>query len=286
MAETRVAAILRSGIFSPNHIGNDAAILHAVASELRLRGCHVKIYSESEFCREDIEEDVVVAMCRGDETVRKIQTLEEKGRIVVNSGYGIENCVRIIMVRLLQDACLPLPECFVVETDVNVRKLLENAGFSACWVKKGEAPVHHLEDITRCRHPQEAQEILHEFFFRKISSAVVSRDIPGEKIRCYGIASSGWFHCFMPFREDPHLLEENDDNGLYSRVKDICMRAASILKVDIFGCDLVLSDAGECYLVNFDDWPSFAPIRKEAAKAIAKSIMARVKRQSAKRRRS
>ena len=279
MAEISIAAILRAGIFSPNHIANDAAILHAVVAELRRRGCQVKVYSEEEFCNAVIDEDVVLAMCRGERAVEKIQHLEDAGRLVVNSGYGIENCIRMIMVRLLAQAGVRVPQFFVVDTDVDVRKQLLKAGFGPCWVKKGDAPVHHLEDIARCRHAEEAQELLHEFFFRHISKAVVSKDVDGEKIRCYGVASSGWFHAFLPFRSGG--FKEDDDTlsqSLVQKVKDICMKAAEVLNVDVFGCDIVLDKDGECQLVSFDDWPSFAPIRKEAARAIAKSVLTRTRK--------
>lgn len=279
MADIRIAAILRAGIFSPNHIANDAAILHAVVAELRKRGCEVNVYTEEEFCGATIDEDVILAMCRGSKAIEKIQELEDKGIIVINSGYGIENCIRMIMVRLLAQANLPVPEFFVVDTDVDVRKRLKNAGFGPCWVKKGNAPVLHLEDNARCRHAEEAQEILHEFFFRGISKAVVSKDIEGEKIRCYGVASSGWFHSFTPFRSGD--LDENGkgiEDSLQEEIKEICMKAAGVLNVDVFGSDIVIDKSNKCHLVNFDDWPSFAPIRKEASRAIAKSVFSRVRK--------
>lgn len=285
MASVSVAAVLRSGIFSPNHIANDAAILHAVVAELRRRGCIVNVYSESEFVDADIDEDVVLAMCRGTIAVGKLQRLEDEGKLVVNSGYGIENCIRMIMVRLLEDAGVPIPESFVVDTDVDVRRKLQKAGFGPCWVKRGDAPVHHLEDISRCRHPEEAQEILHEFFFRRIPKAVVSRYIEGESVRCYGIASSGWFHCFMPFAS-PGASAQEDDEALRSAMRDLCMKAAETLRVDIFGCDLVVDAERRCSIVNFDDWPSFAPIRKEASKAIARAVMERVKHLTYKRKKA
>lgn len=284
MADIYIAAVLRAGIFSPNHIANDAAILHAVVAELRKRGCEVTVYSEEEFADADIREDVVLAMCRGERAIGKLQSLEDSGRIVMNSGYGIENCIRMIMVRLLAQGGLPIPDSFVVDTDVDVRKLLRKAGIGSCWVKKGDAPIHHLEDIARCRHVEEAQEILHEFFFRHISKAVVSRAVEGEKIRCYGILSSDTFHAFLPFR-----TPEGDDASaalpatLYEQVKAICMKAADVLHVDVFGADMVLDSDGVCHLVSFDDWPSFAPIRKEAARAIAKAVMARARKSSSKR---
>ena len=49
MAEITIAGIMRAGAYSPNHIGNDAAIFNATADQLRKRGCTVNIYSEEQF---------------------------------------------------------------------------------------------------------------------------------------------------------------------------------------------------------------------------------------------
>lgn len=281
-----VTAVLRDGIFSPNRIANDAAILHAVVAELRKRGCQVSVYSEAEFCETHVDDDVVVAMCRTERAVRKLQALEDDGRIVVNSGYGIENCVRMIMVRLLEKARLPIPQCFVVDTDVDIRKMLRKADFGPCWVKKGDAHVHHLEDIARCRHEVDAQEILHEFFFRNITKAVVSRDIEGEMIRCYGVASSGWFHSFIPFRTHPDYAGGDTlPEALADEVRRICMSAAETLRVVVFGCDVVLDRESGLHIVNFDDFPSFSPIRTVAAREIAKAVLTRWRKSSSNRNR-
>ena len=37
MAEIEIAGIMRAGAYSPNHIGNDAAIFNATAEQLRKR---------------------------------------------------------------------------------------------------------------------------------------------------------------------------------------------------------------------------------------------------------
>ena len=51
---------MRAGAYSPNHIGNDAAIFNAAADQLRKRGCEVSVYSEEQFRNSDIEEDIVL----------------------------------------------------------------------------------------------------------------------------------------------------------------------------------------------------------------------------------
>jgi len=46
MNEVKIAGIMRAGVFSPNHIGNDAAVFNAVVEQLRKRGMTVNIYNE------------------------------------------------------------------------------------------------------------------------------------------------------------------------------------------------------------------------------------------------
>lgn len=268
-----IAAILRDGTFSPNHIANDAAILHDCAAELRKKGFTVNVYSEYQFVGSKISEEVILAMCRGRKAVEKLQRLEDEGRLVINSGHGIENCIRMFMIPALREAGVPIPESILVETDVDVRRLLRDSGFDAAWVKIADDHLHHLEDICRCRHAEEVQEILHEFFFRGIRKAVVSKIAEGRRVRFYGVASTGWFYCFMPFERDFSMADPQQE-ALVAKVRDICMKAAGALGVDIFGGDMSLTGEGECLVVNFDDWPSFGPVRKEASKAIAKSVLA------------
>ena len=87
---------MRAGAYSPNHIGNDAAIFNAVAEQLRKRGCEVNIYSEDKFIGLDgrVPEPVIMDMCREKRSIELLQGLEDEGRLVINSGYGIENCTR------------------------------------------------------------------------------------------------------------------------------------------------------------------------------------------------
>ena len=60
-------------------------------------------------------------------------------------------------------------------------------------------------------------------------------------------------------------------------VKDICHRAAEALDVRIYGGDCIVSPEGKIVLIDFNDWPSFAPCRKEAAPHIAKCILSSIK---------
>lgn len=280
MADIQIAGVMRAGAFSPNHIGNDTAIFNLTAEELRKRGCQVKVYSEEEFLHADIPERVVMAMCREAESIARLKKLEDEGRLVINSGYGIENCTRERMTRLLLGNGVPYPDSLIVNTNENVREEMEKGGYSQVWIKRGDFQTIHREDVSYCRHPEEAQEVLHEYFYRGIRRAVINRHLIGDLIKFYGVSGTDFFYWFYPF-EGGHSkygyeLINGVSKGLHfdeARLHEICRKASDVLDVKVYGGDCVISEDGGIRLIDFNDWPSFAPCREEASKHIAKSII-------------
>ena len=57
----------------------------------------------------------------------------------------------------------------------------------------------------------------------------------------------------------------------------MCQRAADIMEVKIYGGDCIVSEDGTIRIIDFNDWPSFAPCRAEAAPAIAKCVLKAIK---------
>ena len=279
MADIQIAGVMRAGAFSPNHIGNDTAIFNLTAEALRKRGCSVKVYGEEEFREAQITEPVVMAMCREQASINKLKALEDEGKIVVNSGYGIENCTRERMTRLLLGNGVPYPDSLIVNTNENVKDEMEEGGFTQVWIKRGDLQTIHREDVSYCRHPEEAQEVLHEYFYRGIRRAVINRHLVGDLIKFYGVAGTDFFYWFYPF-EGGHSkygyeLINGVSKGLEFDVEElhrICHRASEVLDVRVYGGDCVISDDGSIRLIDFNDWPSFAPCRVEASKHIAKCI--------------
>lgn len=284
MAEITIAGILRAGAYSPNHIGNDTAIFNAVADQLRKRGCLVNIYSEDQFNKNGVKEDIILNMCRERASIARLQELEDEGRLVINSGYGIENCTRERMTRILLGNNIPYPDSLIVNTNENVKPLIKEAGFESCWIKRGDFHAMHKEDVSYCRHADEAQEVLQEYFYRGITRAVINVHLEGDLIKFYGIKGSDFFYWFYPFDKghSKYGLEEINgrSQGLkfdVEQLKDNCNRAAEELNTVIYGGDCIVGADGVVRIIDFNDWPSFAPCRDEAAPHIAKAVLAIIK---------
>lgn len=284
MADIKIAGVMRAGAYSPNHIGNDAAIFNAAVEQLRKRGCVVNVYSEDQFNASPTEEEIILNMCREQASIQKLQHLEDEGRLVINSGYGIENCTRERMTRILLGNGIPYPDSLIVNTNENVADELRKAGISACWIKRGDFHAMHKEDVSYCRHPEEAQETLHEYFYRHIKRAVINRHLVGDLIKFYGISGQPFFYWFYPFDEGHskygYEVVNGKSQGLpfdLEELKDICQRASDILDVKIYGGDCIVDPDGTMRIIDFNDWPSFAPCRQDAAPYIAKCVLSAIK---------
>jgi hypothetical protein len=280
MAEIKIAGIMRAGAYSPNHIGNDAAIFNVVAEQLRKRGCEVNVYSEEQFIAGATTEDIILNMCREQRSIALLQEAENNGKLVINSGYGIENCTRERMTRILIGSNIPYPDSLMVNTDEAIRDSLVKAKMTQCWIKRGDFHAMHKEDVSYVRHPEEAQEVLQEYFLRGIKRAVINRHLEGDLIKFYGVQGSSFFYWFYPFEAGHSKYGHEAINGKArglefdkERMRAICQKASEVLDVKIYGGDCIISPEGDIRIIDFNDWPSFAPCRNEAAPHIAKCVM-------------
>lgn len=284
MAETKIAGIMRAGAYSPNHIGNDAAIFNAVVDQLRKRGCEVNVYNEEQLAAGIVNEPIIVNMCREQKSIALLQQLEDEGKLVINSGYGIENCTRERMTRILIGSNIPYPPSLIVNTDEVVKGQLVKEKFTQCWIKRGDFHAMHKEDVSYVRHPEEAQEVLQEYFLRGIKRAVINRHLVGDLIKFYGVQGTPFFYWFYPFDMGHSKYGHEAINGKSQgiefdkdKLKAICQSASEVLDVKIYGGDCIISPDGQISIIDFNDWPSFAPCRMEAAPHIAKCVMNTIK---------
>lgn len=276
----KIAGVTRSNQYSPNHIGNDAAIFDATVAHLRGAGCQVNVYSEEEFRDAEISETFIFNMARNIETIQKLKKLESKGCVVINSGYGIENCTREQMTRLLLANDIPHPRSIIVNTNEDVFPFINNHTFANCWIKRGDFHAIHREDVSYVRNPEEGQSVLREYALRGIRRAVINEHLKGDLVKFYGISNSDFFFWFYPFDMNHSKFGLEKINGEakgisfdLEQLKNICQKASDVLQVKIYGGDCIVAEDGSIRIIDFNDWPSFAPCRTEAAPYIAQCIL-------------
>ncbi|MGL4292165.1 MAG: ATP-grasp domain-containing protein [Bacteroidales bacterium] len=276
----RMIGVTRSNQYSPNHIGNDAAIFNETVRHLQEAGCEITIYNEEEFLLSDIKAPVIFTMARNQQTIVRLKQLQEQGTVIVNSGFGIENCTREKMTRLLLSHGVPHPRSLIVQTKDNVQSFLDHDNFIPCWIKRGDFHAIHREDVSFVRNPQEGQNILSEYALRGIESAVINEHLSGDLIKFYGVADTGFFHWFYPYDMNHSKFGLEKINGAArglsfdpDHLKNICHQASEVLGVKIYGGDCIVAEDGSIRIIDFNDWPSFAPCRDLASPNIARCIL-------------
>lgn len=272
--------MLRAEAYSPNNVGNDAAIFNAVAELLRAQGCEVTVYPEEEFLARKIEEEIILNMCREHSSIIKLQRLEREGRLVINSGFGIENCSRERMTTLLLGNGVPYPDSLIVSTADDASGALMKQGFGEVWVKRGDSYATHKEDVCYCHTPREVLQVMEGFSDRGIERAVINTHLEGDLVKFYGVRGQEWFYWFYPLDKGHSKYGNEEINGKarglsfdVEALKTICQRVSEILDVRIFGGDCIVAHDGTVRIIDFNDWPSFAPCREEAAQHIAECVM-------------
>ncbi|MCD8194638.1 MAG: hypothetical protein LUD74_08870 [Tannerellaceae bacterium] len=279
MSQIIIAGIKRGSRFSPNHIGNDAAIFALTAQYLRQLGCIVNEYTETDLEEKNPDEKYIFNMVRDWRSIRRLQQLENNGHVVVNSGFGIENCTREKMTRILLDNDIAHPESLFLSTDIDPEQELERVGFQHCWIKRGDFHAIHREDVTYVRNREEARSILKEYALRGIPTAVINEHLVGDLVKFYGVAGTSFFHWFYPSNQHHSKFGLEKINGTaqgfafdIDYLQNLCNKAAGVLNIHIYGGDCIVSEEGSIKIIDFNDWPSFAPCRDEAAPHIAQCI--------------
>lgn len=275
-----IAGISRHTTFSPNHIGNDAAIFSAVSEVLEEAGYRVKNYTEHEFFNSGIKEKHAFTMLRNENCVHKLKQFEDEGGYAINSGYGIENCTRERMTKLLLENNVPHPESVIVSVKEKITHYTSGKEITSCWVKRGDFHAIHREDVTYVRNHQNLYEVMTEYALRGIDTVVINEHLEGDLLKFYGVAGSPFFYHFYPFDRNHSKFGHEAINGKptgipfsIEELKDICTKAANVLNVHVYGGDCIVSPDGSLRIIDFNDWPSFAPCRKEASQAIASVII-------------
>lgn len=277
-----VIGVMRGKEFSPNLENNDSAIFQSVVKNLQGMGYDLTLYGEKTFIDSPVSADVVVNMARGTSTLSCLKIMEDDGCLVINSAYGIENCIRKKMTELLLSNGIPYPESLIVSTDTE--SLPVNWTYP-CWLKRGDSHAMVKEDVSYVETAHDALSVLKSFRLRNIQSTVINEHLTGDLVKFYGVRETGFFYWYYssPNCHSKFGLEmiNGEAKGIPFDVADLqhyAEEASSILNVPVYGGDCVVTAPGQMKIIDFNDWPSFSRCRDEAGENIAAYINQTIKK--------
>ena len=264
---SRFLGITREPVFSPGRVADDSAILHLVADELRHQGHTVAVVGGAdEHWPEPAADTIVFAMCQGSRALDRMQRWEACGVRIVNRPEGIRNCQRHRTVPALVRAGTAFPQSLLLETAA-VPALPDWVAESGAWVKRGDVHATESDDVVFADSIDKVRGALQRFRERRVERAVVQRHVAGTVLKFYAVRGR-FFHCVRPREGDAPTPDT------VRRIDALGQNAAQVLNLEVYGGDCVHSANGALTLIDLNDWPSYAPCRSEAARAIAGYLLA------------
>jgi len=244
------------------------------------QGISSTVVYETEFCKNPPNADLIFNMARDEKTVKFLQQQELKGVTVINPPSGIINCKRDNMVRIMTKASYPVPKTFIINHFTQELPPLSPNG--KYWIKSSLSGINSEQEIVFCNNAEETTSTIDRFLKRNIAPVVVSEHISGDLIKFYGV-DNVFFKYY--YADDLGFSKFGFEkiNGAHKgfvfnekRFQEVCFNAAKSLNINIFGGDAVIAENGEFKIIDFNDWPSFAPCCNEAAQAIASLIISKI----------
>jgi hypothetical protein len=271
----RLVAISRNPAYSPlQHASNDRLILDAATAELLELGWSAERVDEAAVAGGSLPPaDLYLNMCQGAAASEALLPHEAMGVRFFNRPSSVLGCHRHRLVGVLSRSGIAFPKTVLVPTSGPIPEVaragLATLGPGRRWLKRGGVHAERPEDVV-VLEPDELRRGLAEFAARGIALAAVQEHVPGPVIKFYGVAGGALFHAYLADSGAPvpsGLLDPGE-------LRALAFCAAARLRLDIFGGDVVAAEPRRPVLIDLNDWPSFAPIRGLAARAIAHHVHA------------
>lgn len=264
----RALGIYRETDFSPGKVAADAAILDAVLAELRSNGFETSTTEPAllgAWSRPGV--DLVLAMCQGEEALKRLGEIERAGAIAVNSALSIRNCYRDLLGAAMARGGVPIPSGALVETSpaLEAGSLAALQAWLPLYVKRGDLHALSADDVKRVEGLEGLRAALLSFRRSGIGRAYLQQAVDGVAVKFYGVSGGEYFSASPEHGELPEAIE-----GKLARAASA---AASALGLEAWGGDAILERNGDFKIVDFNDWPSYSRVREDAARAIARRAM-------------
>ena len=149
------------------------------------------------------------------------------------------------------------------------------------WVKRVDACAQQKGDVSFVNGEAEYQTVIKRFRESNITSYVIEQHIEGDLVKFYGVEGTAFFHVSYPtesangfskFGLEQANGQPSHFNFNESALKQTADEVAQLTGMTVYGGDAIITSTGQFRIIDFNDWPSFSPCRREAAKAIAERI--------------
>lgn len=276
----RALIVKRNPAYSPCCKGHDNDIINAVSNNLLSKGFHLAVKEENELLHPDCDRyDYVVSMARNPQVLDVLERWEKSGSLILNSPRSCKNCHRSTLIELLNDE-VPIARSCIIDTnnDIATAGRITEGRF---WIKRADFQSIERTDVVQPTTLQEANQVLDSYRKRGIMHAVVSEHIDGYQLKFYGVCGTNFFYCYHPRADkfgtaNEHKPLDYDRNEL----KNITVCAAERVGLTVYGGDAIVDHNGNIYIIDLNDFPSFAPCKDAAAKAITKLFIDKIKAMS------
>lgn len=150
-----------------------------------------------------------------------------------------------------------------------------------CWLKRGDGCAQQKEDTCFVKNVEEGNACLENFWRRGVECVIINEHLTGDLIKFYGVEGTSFFHWLYPSTSGhPSKFGLEEINGVpqgygfdEEQVKAEADKASRLLGVPVYGGDCIVDKEGNFKIIDFNDWPSFAPCREQAAYYIAQCFV-------------
>ena len=277
-----ILGIRRAERFSPGSAERDEAIFAAVARVLSAGGHSVTLTDEDRWCGEahaDVEADAVFHMARDPQTLALLARVESRGVMVVNSAAALLHTSRAVLAQRFEGGGVSV----VPQRAVSPADALPSFADGRCyWLKRGDACAQHPDDVCHVATPAAYAEAMAAYARRGVESILLSDHVRGDLVKFYGVEGTPFFYAYAASapgsfsKYGKERLNGTPQGYAYDAraLKADADRAARLSGYTVYGGDCIIDADGRWHIIDFNDWPSFAPCVAPAAEAIASRLVA------------
>ncbi len=260
-----VLGIYREKKYSPGRVDDDAKILEMTIAELSAKGHSVSALRGEMLDGQAMEADCILSMAESQQNLDRLEQRQGIKAKVINSAPSVRNCLRSNLFRLLPEAGLPVPEGGLLPVG-QVEAACSFHGGRQYWLKRGDVHSVNPGDVTKVSNQDQVLAALDHFRGSGIEQVLVQEHVDGESVKFYAIAGGRFFRAFCFSRNREEITER------MQRLKGLADRAGCAAGLEVFGGDAIARPDGELFLIDLNDWPSFASCRDNAARSIASYV--------------